>query len=236
MTRMKNLLVPFVTFTVSLLLAVLFAVPAAALEVWRESNIKNGWQIWIEAKDYDELTGDNLTTLGDAGLLEEWKAWFDENDPFLGEDIVISRGGATGHLKYEFESPPGGAVEVSFYARVQSTYDLQGGGIGTQSWFLGLNVEDTVNMMILDAPGQWSWNTDRGATPPKEELQPGKNFIMVIPREWEPNRDPAIDVIMVSDVDYVPTDDDFLAAKPAVEAVQPGGKLTTMWGAVKSGF
>ena len=234
MMKEKHVSISFATFTISLLLVALFAIPATAIEKWRESNYKLGWQIWIEAKDFDERTGGTLMTLEEAGLFKEWKEWFDDNDPFLAEDIVISRGGTEGRLKYEFEAPGGG--KASFYARIQSTWALQGAGMGTQSWFLGLNVEDTGNMMILDAPGQWSWNTDRGATPPKEELQPGKNFIMVIPRECEPKRDPAIDVIMVSDVNYVPTDDDFLAAKLANQAVQPGGKLATAWGTIKSSF
>ncbi len=77
---------------------------------------------------------------------------------------------------------------------------------------------------------------DRGDVPPKEKLKAGNNFIKVVPREWEPNGDPAIDVIMVSDVDYKPTDEDFQQAKLKGLAVLPKGKLVITWATIKNDF
>jgi len=236
MFRDKNIPTSFIAFTISLFLILLFAAKILAVEKWRESNYKGGWQIWIEAKDFDKREGGTLKTLAEAELFQEWKEWFDKNDPFLAEDIVISRGGKEGHLRYEFDAPIVASTNASVYARVQSTWEIQAGGLGTQSWFVGLNIEEMNNSLVLDAPGKWSWNTDRGNLPPKEKLKAGKNFVKVTPREWEPQRDPAIDVIMVSDVDYKPTDEDFHNAKPNGLAVQPEGKLATTWATIKSDF
>ena len=63
MMKGKSTSITFTNFAASLLLIALFAVSAIAIEKWRESDYKNGWQIWIEAKDFDERTGDTLMTL-----------------------------------------------------------------------------------------------------------------------------------------------------------------------------
>ena len=117
--RERNVLTSFVIFAVSLSLVILFAAPALALEKARISNLNGGWQFWIEGADYDSVEGANVKTLTDAGLHNEWKPWFDANDPWLSEDVLISRGGADGSARYEFDSPMGGDAHV--YGRGQST-------------------------------------------------------------------------------------------------------------------
>lgn len=235
MMRERNVLTSFVTFAVSLFLVILFATPAPALEKARISNLNGGWQLWIEGADYDSVEGANVKTLTDAGLYNEWKPWFDENDPWLSEDILISRDGADGFARYEFDSPIAGDAHV--YGRVQSTYNIQEAGIGTQSWFLMLNTDSTDGNVVFDAPGEWTWNAAREGSLSPTPLNAGANFVIAKPREWEPGRDPALDVILISTVALEPTNEMFqnavVVGPAAVHAVD---KLATTWGTIKGSF
>ncbi len=68
MMREKNISTLFVTFTISSFLILLVTASVPAVEKWCESHYEGGWQIWIEAKDFDEREGDNLKTSTEAGL------------------------------------------------------------------------------------------------------------------------------------------------------------------------
>ena len=247
--REKKLSTLFVTVLIGFLLTILFATPVPAIEKWRESALNGGWQIWIEAADYDsrERTED-AKTLTEAGLFEEWKKWYDENDPFLSEDILISMT-ASGVAVYNFVSPAAGDAHV--YGRAQSAYVMQNAGIQTNSWWLLLNVETFLedNSQVIDSPGVWTWKSGRLGSLAPTQLVAGDNVMRARIRESSERQENLLDVILVSTVELGPMEDEttlqrgpidemFKAATPTgpASAVQAGGKLATMWGTIKVSF
>ncbi len=222
---------PFAASMVSLPLILLFAVSVSAVTRARESKLNGGWQIWIEASDFAEQDPDESIQLGaeaDKGLRNKVA------DPVLGEDFVIAPVQA-GWMSYEFKSPVAG--DAYLYPR---RMDYRGGG---QSWHVMLNTEDIGQGLPLDSLGaQWGWVHKDPATDAQfDPLAPmplivGANTARIAPRESGPGVEILMDIICISTVvfDPAPNDDDWWEAEPfGGKAVQPGGKLSTMWGAIK---
>ena len=98
-----------------------------------------------------------------------------------------------------------------------------------------LNTDSTDGNVVHDAPGEWTWKAAREGSLSPTPLSAGPNFVIAKPREWEPGRDPALDVILISTVAIEPTNDMFQNAM-LVTAVQPADKLATTWGTIKGSF
>ena len=221
---MKDLLISFATLVVCSLL-ILFAIPASAVEDWRESNLNGGWQIWIEAADFDSRDDAEVIKLG-----EEVKDLKDKApEPLLGKDIVIAPGPEkTGFNEYEFQSSESGKAFV--YCRMM---DYRGAG---QSWWIALNIDAPDNLVDgnyakTSTGGVWEW---KQANLPWE-LNKGTNTLRIVPREAAAGTEILMDVICVSTVAFAPINDDFIAASiKGLKAVQPEGNLAVTWGAIKS--
>ena len=192
----------------------------------RESNLEGGWQIWIEASDFDERDAAEVLQLGEEAEkdLQDKVA-----DPVLGEDFVIAPI-QSGWMQYEFESPEEG--EAHGYHRVM---DYRGGG---QSWHVMLNTENNGQGMNVDTAKPWVWNSARDGAPTTfpMELIKGTNTVRIAPREAGPGVETLFDIICISTKEFrpKPVDDDFLEARPLGDrAVDSVGKLTTMWGTIR---
>lgn len=221
----RNPSTSFVAIAVSLLLMLLFAVPVFAVQRARESHLNRGWQIWIEAADFDRRDDNEIIKIG-AEVPE-----LRENAPdFLAQDIIIAPS-TGGFLEYDFESPEDG--EAYGFC---SGMDFRG---GDNSWFISLNSPVGEQNWHSRTRAGWTWETDEelGSRFPRKLIK-GKNTVRVTAREAK--QETLMDIICVSTVPFIPspTDDDFMNAElmSADEAVQPEGKLATMWGTIKGNF
>jgi hypothetical protein len=208
----------FIKLTFIMFLTFLFALPAPAVKKFYTSNLQGGWQIWIEAGDFDRIQPP-VQTGKDAKDLAKKAA------PFLAGDIITTQAVA-GFADYDFNSPHSGKAYM--YARVM---DLRPGG--GQSWFLILNSDkNEPDGMIMDTGPAWAWKTGRNGPISPIDLKNGKNAVRAAPREAGVGNEPLLDVFVVSTKDFAPKDDDFKNAKLGL-AVQSKGKLTTTWGSIK---
>jgi hypothetical protein len=228
-------------FAVAFVVFSLFLLTTTVSADTRTSQLKGGWQIWIDAGTTPtNRDGNDAIKLGVeeplaadflAGTATAQRDGSTIGGPALGDDVVIAVA-VGGFIEYEFESPIAGDAFV--YARIS---DFRGGG---QSWFLVLNSKDHEGQgVIIDTPRNWGWATGRdNKTKFPQPLVAGKNVVRIVPREAEPQREILIDIIMISSVEFQPTDDDFNNASPlgGPTAVQPEGKLTTTWAAIKRNF
>ena len=221
----KDLLVPFATLVVCSLL-ILLAIPASAVEEWRESELNGGWQIWIEAADFDSRDEAEVIKLG-----EEVKDLKDKApEPLLAKDIVIAPGPEkTGFNEYEFQSSESGSAFV--YCRIM---DYRGDG---QSWWIALNIDapdvlDDASYAKTSTSGAWVW---KQANLPWK-LEKGTNTLRIVPREANAGVEILMDVICISTVAFAPINDNFIEAsiKGGGGAVSPEGNLAVTWGAIKS--
>ena len=230
--KKKNMSKLFSLSIISLFLILMFAVSVSAVTRARESNLEGGWQIWIDASDFDRRDNNKLIQLGEEAAKDlRNKA----TEPVFGEDFVIAPV-MGGWMEYDFESPEAG--DAYLYPRIAC---FRGGG---QSWLVHLNA-DATGLPYNTAGPQWTWNVTNPADGvvyvplSPEPLVVGTNTVKIAPREAGAGVETLMDVICVSTEPFepTPTDDDWNNAKPfgggAVESV---GKLTTMWGAIKSSF
>ena len=214
--KKKELLV---TITMSLFLVALSAIPVSAATRARASELNGGWQIWIEASDFDTIEG---MTLGSDEPLAA------NAPPTLGQDSVIALV-LGGFAEYSFVSPHDG--EAHMYCR---NMDFRPGG--GQSWHVVINSESDGDGLPMDTTDHWAWHSGRdNITLSPMELVAGNNTARIIPREAEPGREILMDIIVISTVAFEPTDDDFNNAG-MLTAVEPEAKVATMWGAIKSSF
>lgn len=217
--RKRNLLAPFITITMSLFLVILLAVPASAVTRARASELDGGWQIWIEASDFDTI---------DALKLGSTEALAAAAPPPLGQDTVIALV-TGGFAEYNFVSPHAG--DAHMYCR---NMDFRPGG--GQSWHVVLNSEIADEGLPMDTTDHWAWHSGRDdVTLAPKALVAGNNTARIIPREAEPGREILMDIIVISTVAFEPTDDAFNGAG-LLTAVEPEAKMATMWGAIKSSF
>ena len=124
-------------------------------------------------------------------------------------------------MKYNFESASAGPAFI--YSLIM---DYRGGG---QSWFIGLNDAEGKK---VSTSGAWDWKT---ASNELWTLNAGTNTVWIAPREGGAGVETLADILCVSTVEFAPTNDDYLAAI-ATSAVEPDGKIATVWGSIKSSF
>ena len=230
--RVRHLSATPISLTISLLLIVLFAAPAPAITNWRESNLKGGWQIWIEAVDFNRRGAVNRR--GDDRFVRRGRdAGVDQKapPPVLAGDFLFSTTTrafvlkVNGFPEYDFVSPHAGDAHI--YARVMSFAP-------DRSWYIGLAAGDVTHR--IDTPNHWEWKTDVRADLGQNFVRPkliqGVNTLRVLPRNSFRGGEVLMDIIVVSTVEFQPTDRHYKQAQKL--AVEPAGKLATTWGTIKA--
>lgn len=227
-------------FSISLVL-LLVAVPANAVEVFKVSSIGGGHQIWFEAEDYDERIPDT----------DQYFLVVDKDDAF--GQAVTRAGGAGGRIAWTFDISAAGAKKGTWYfwARVinpsnQSDYMLVEGDSDDKKIPDALpfpggdavppfdNADDRIFEQDTGPP--WAWAIAGHPEGHIKELQDGENTMYIFHRQGNNTR--FMDVfVWTDDSTYFPRDSDYTDAKEmkaGQKAVEPTGKLTTVWGKIKS--
>ena len=234
-TTLRQILSKY-TFPYFLLSVLLLAtISAHAVKEMKVSNYEGGHQVWFEAEDFDERSPNENYKLGIAEKAKK---------PTAGAfgDIVTNTGGQ-GWILYRFDISlaKGKAGDWRFIGRIINPHNHS-----DWLWVLG----DDGDKIPDVAPGfvrpddiifenntpTWTWVRDGdfgkdGGTINK--LQKGENVMMI----WYRGSDleDQYDVFMwADDLEYIPTDDDYINAKIAKLPVTPKDRLAISWGQRKA--
>jgi hypothetical protein len=209
---------------------------AQAVNRFKVSEYGGGHQIWFEAEDFDERDSDQHYQLGDA------EGAVDPIDGAFG-DIVTNADSGKGWLLYNFDisRARGKAGDWRFIGRI-----INPNNHSDWLWVLGADGDEIPevapafvrpdHIIFENNAATWTWVRDGdfgadGGT--VNELQDGENTMMIWTRGS--SLQDQYDVFMwADDLEYVPTDDDYINAdeKSALD-VQAEGKLTTTWADMK---
>lgn len=222
---------PYVLLSVLLLATI----SAHAVKEMKVSNYDKGHQVWFEAEDFDERSPNENYKLGIAEKAKK------PTDGAFG-DIVTNTGGQ-GWILYRFDisMAKGKAGQWRFCARI-----INPNNHSDWLWVLG----DDGDKIPDVAPGfvrpdhiifenntpTWAWVRDGdfgadGGT--VNELQKGENVMMIWTRQSD--LEDQYDVFMwADDLEYIPTDDDYINAKIAKLPVTPKDCLAISWGQLKT--
>ena len=199
------------------------------------SKFGKGVQIWFEAEHFDERSPNENYKLGDAeNALKPIKGAFG--------DIVTNAGG-NGWILYRFDISVGGgkAGDWRFIGRI-----INPSNASDWLWVLGDDgdkIPDVApafvrpdDIIFENNTADWAWVRDGdfgldGGT--INELQDGENVMMIWTRGS--NLTDQYDVFLwSSDLDYAPTDEDYVNAEVGkAAAVQARDRLTTTWATLK---
>lgn len=191
--------------------------------------------VWDMFADKNALGGFALGSPGDAN--------FDSNFPLVYKLPVDVKAGEGNRWKMwarlnKVDDPN------SFYWQVSqdgNKWTPPAFNIDSHGW------NNPAGQLAIPKKAPWFWFAGVG-TP---ALEPGENFIAIAGRESDPFTFPLIDVVMIRNDGEKPTDEDaekllaeqYAGVKSPLEnigipeedqAVDPGAKLTTVWGRVKS--
>ena len=222
----------------------LLAASAYAVDVFKVSEYAGGHQIWFEAEAFDarDPESENVKNIGFKRIKAETN--IDLPDDTFGDALVDVQGNDNIWLIYKFDISECGGKEGTWYLRARI---INPGNRSEWLWMMGddgktipavkpvFDKEDD-RIFDLDIPPPWTWiMRSEGEC---KQLQDGENTMMVWYREG--NTTALWDVLVWCDNPaYTPTDDDYRNAeeirlKP--EPVEPAGKLTISWGAIKGDY
>ncbi len=245
-----------------LFITVLFVTSVEAVEELKVSQLNGGVQYWWEVEEFDERDDEVFFLNDEKGhLVDDLKgasgdAYFVHNSPnppnnlppaedvFFAKytiDGIASAGTYFVWARASWDRNPSGRAHNSFFVQVNGTPDL--GKFERHINTLG----DATWLDKWDDKNPWTWVGD-SAQPQdlqgqaggglqnglETRLDAGENTVVIYHREGGLNAQTMCsDVLMVSTVDFIPTDDDFAQAAPL--SVQPKNKLTTTWARMKTG-
>jgi hypothetical protein len=220
---------------VSLILLLLLGISAHAVKEFKVSNYNRGHQIWFEAEAFDERSPNENYKLGIAEKALK---------PTAGAfgDIVTNTGGE-GWLLYRFDIGRAGgkAGQWRFIGRI-----INPNNHSDWLWVLGDDGDKIPevapafvrpdHIIFENDNPTWAWVRDGdfgldGGTINK--LRDGENVMMVWTRQSD--LEDQYDVFMwADDLNYQPTDDDYIKATPKKELpVIPEECLAISWGQLK---
>ena len=240
-----------------LLIITLFAISAGAVKQTKISHLKGGEQYWWEAEYFDDRDAVAFVLSGEPGCnAPDLKGAYGgeyivhntpnpaaavEGKDFVKYIITIKRGGAYYvWARSSWDRTPGGRANNSFWVQVNG----QPNAANFQRWVD--NMGDANWLDKWDEKNPWTWIGD-SAKPQelqglpgggitnglKREFKVGENTFMIYHREGAAdNKTLCTDALMISTVDFVPTDADYEKSGALVE---PGGKLATTWAQLKQG-
>ncbi len=245
-----------------LFIIVLFGTSTEAVEELMVSQLNGGVQYWWEVEEFDERDEEVFFLNDEKGhLVDDLKgasgdAYLVHNSPnppnnlppaedvFFAKytiDGIASAGTYFVWARASWDRNPSGRAHNSFFVQVNGTPDL--GKFDRHINTLG----DATWLDKWDDKNPWTWAGD-SAQPQdlqgqaggglqngwETRLDAGENTVIIYHREGGLNAQTMCsDVLMVSTVDFIPTDDDFAQAAPL--PVQPKNKLTTTWARMKTG-
>jgi len=233
----------------------LFTAPASAVRELKLSRLHGGEQYWWEAEDFDDRDetvlllkdeeGSSVPALpgafGDQYIVHNSadKTVAVEGSHFLEYNINVRRGGQYYvWARASWDRTPDGRTHNSMYVQVNGqppigTFDKHVNTLSDANWPVDTPVDNP-----------WVWAGD--SAQPQElqgvagggltnglvmNLNAGQNSFMIYHREGGVASNTLCnDVIMISTVDFVPTDDDYKGASLAVEST---GKLAATWAQLK---
>ena len=232
----------------------MFAMSAYAVENVKESKLNGGQQYWWEGEDFDSRDEEFMV------LKDEEASTVPDLPGASGDQYVVHISvnttppvEGTHFLEYEINVSKAG----TYYVWVRASFDRTPGGRTHNSQFVQVNGEPKAFVRHVNTVGDASWPNDFPADnpwiwigdssqPPDKvaaagggitnglsmDFKAGENILMIYHRDGAPAANTwCTDVIMISTVDFVPTDEDHAKATLAVE---PGGKLATKWEQLKS--
>jgi hypothetical protein len=242
-------------YLVMLLLITEFAIPAGAVKETKVSQLNGGEQYWWEAEDFDNRDDVVFVLSGEPGSsVPELPGASDgeyivhntpnpaaavEGKDFVEYKITINKGGAYYvWARTSWDRTPGGRTHNSFYVQVNGQPEVA-------KFARHLNTLGDANWLDdADQQNPWTWIGDSAqpaalvgqpgaglANGLKMNFKAGENTLMLYHREGAAaNNTLCTDVIMISTVDFVPTDADYGKAGLSVE---PMSRLTTTWAQLK---
>ncbi len=183
----------------------------------------------MEAGDFDRRDAEeHIKKVSEADPKDKGDGYFAENNNGISINVPQAKFGQASafdavkndaFVEYDFtvnEAGPGFG-----YIRVN---DLRPDG--EQSTWIALNVAGGGGGLPLNTLDDWAW---LGGKLPAD-LVAGKNVAMIAKREGDERGAVIVDIIVMSTVEFQPTDELFTRAA----AVEPQGKLATVWGYVKA--
>ena len=193
------------------------------------SKYGKGVQIWFEAEHFDEQSPNKNYKVDN------------EKDAF-GE--IVTNIGGQGWIRYDFDiSLAGGkADQWRFIGRV-----LNPNNHSDWLWVLGDDGDEIPDkdpgifvrpdhIIFENNTPVWAWVRDGdfgGDGGTVNELQDGENVMMIWTRQSD--LEVRYDVFLwSSDLEYAPTDDDYVNAKVGAQPVEPRNRLTTTWARLKT--
>ena len=193
---------------------------------WRESEEEDGFQIWIEAGDFDYRDkNENMKRIDEAEDMNKGDGYIsvDNNGVSvkvldLGDVTTFEIAQEEAFSAYEFRTD---AAEVLGYIRIR---DLRGGG---NSWWVGINPDKTPAAANIGTSGAWVWASFL------INLEPKVNTIVIGKREADQRGASLVDMIVISTVTIKPTEEMYQNATQKGVSVERKGKLTTTWGDMK---
>ncbi|MFC1712781.1 hypothetical protein ACFL6S_03880 [Candidatus Poribacteria bacterium] len=244
----------FGCLAMSVIIAVV-TIPAGATEV-KVSQLNGGQQYWWEAEDFESR--DELIMLlkdDDGNPLPDLPGAFgDGYVVFKSADKTTAAEGSH-FLEYKVNIPKGG----KYFIWVRSSWARVAGSRDHNSFYVQVNGQpapgalvrhvDTISDAnwpdVFDQNNPWVWAGDSGKPVElqgqaggglmfglEKDFVAGENTFMIYLREGDvDNSTLCTDAIMISTVDFVPTDEDYGKASIAVE---PADKLATRWAELKT--
>ena len=248
---------PIFGYLVMSLIITMFVISAGAVKEIKLSHLKGGEQYWWEAEDFDDRDAATFVLNGEPGCNapdlegaygDEYIVHNTPNPPAAveGKDFVkykinIRKGGVYYiWARSSWDRTPGGRANNSFWVQVNGQPDVA----KFQRWVD--NLGDANWLDKWDEKNPWTWigdsaqpqelqgNPGGGLTNGLErKFKEGENTFMIYHREGAANNQTlCTDVLMISTVDFVPTDADYEKSSASVE---PMGKLTAAWAQIKQG-
>jgi len=229
--------------------------PANAVKELKVSQLHGGDQYWWEAEDFDDRDATVMLLKDEEGSSVPGLpgAFGDQYIVFNSADKTVAVEGSH-FLEYKLNVGRGG----QYYVWARASWDRTPGGRTHNSMFVQVNGQPpigTFNKHVntlsdanwpADAPADnpWVWAGDSAQPQALQgvagggltnglvmDLNAGQNSFMIYHREGGvASNTLCTDVIMISTVDFVPTDDDYEGASLAVE---PAGKLAATWAQLK---
>jgi len=219
----------------------LLAIPSYAVDVFRISEYGGGHQIWFEAEAFDARDPDSESVPSIGFKIVSTESNVKLPADAFGDAIVDVGGNDNIWLLYNFDISEADGRAGTWHLRVR---EINPSNKSEWLWVLGDDGDEIPDKkpvfdkgddraFDVDTGPPWGW-VMRGEGEVKE-LQDGENTMMFWFREG--------DITAIRDVfvwcdnpAYTPIDEDYMNAKEIrlkPELVEPAGKLTRTWGAIK---